>query len=265
MPTLHANGNELYYEVSGTGDPLILIPGIGHSMRFWFLQIPALQQEFQLILFDPRGVGRSDHPLQPYAIDDEVEDLRLLIRELGLQSSHVLGVSRGGYVAQELAIQHPDLVDRLVLAVTHQGGPEYLEATAQTWTEMFNVIGLSPEQIVQKGLRLVTTDDFFFSNQVLVNQIVHMSLTDPQPFHSFQLQFESARRFDSRGRAGRITAQTLVIAGESDRLVPSTMASRLAGTIPGAIFKEIKNAAHYVFIEQAELFNREVIGFLKEA
>ena len=231
-------------------------------MGFWFSQIPDLKEHFQLILFDPRGVGRSDKPLTPYSIADEAGDLVELQKELGLDRAHVLGVSRGGTIAQELAIRHPDRVNRLVLAVTHLGGPAYLQATADVWAEMFNFVGLTPEQIFRRGVELVTTPEFFRSNGPIVDRIVQMRLSDPQPLHSFHLQFDSARRFDSRDRIGQIAAPTLAIAGEHDRFVPREMVVRLAGAIPGSRYLEIPGASHYVFIERPDVFNREVIRFL---
>jgi pimeloyl-ACP methyl ester carboxylesterase len=136
MPFQRVNGIQIYYEEHGKGDPLLLIQGLGYPSGMWFLQIPALARNFRTIVFDNRGVGRTDKPDEEYSIPLMASDAAGLLHALGIKKAHVVGVSLGGYIAQELALSQPDLVDRLVLLATSCGGPEYVELTQAFWEEV---------------------------------------------------------------------------------------------------------------------------------
>src|ERR671920_2644296 len=115
--TVQANGQELYYELHGDGPPLILVMGIGYDSSLWTLaQVPVLSTQFQVILVDNRDAGRSSTADHPYKIADMADDLAGLLDALGIQRSHLLGLSMGGMIAQEFALRHGDRLDRLALA-----------------------------------------------------------------------------------------------------------------------------------------------------
>jgi pimeloyl-ACP methyl ester carboxylesterase len=109
MAKARINGIDIHYEVHGEGEPLLLIQGLGHSSKFWFFQIPEFSKRFQTIVYDNRGIGDSDKPDEPYSIAGEAVDAMGLLDHLKIDRAHVLGVSRGGYIAQELAISHPEV------------------------------------------------------------------------------------------------------------------------------------------------------------
>ena len=117
--TVKANGHELYYELHGQGPPLVLVMGIGYDSSLWTLaQVPALSTQFQVILVDNRDAGRSSKASHPYTIADMADDLAGLLDSLGIQRSHLLGLSMGGMIALEFALRHADRLDRLVLTGT---------------------------------------------------------------------------------------------------------------------------------------------------
>ena len=264
MPKARINGIDLYFETHGQGEPVLMIKGLGHSSKFWFFQIPEFEKRFKSIIYDNRGVGNSDKPKEPYTIADEALDAIGLLDLLGVERAHVIGCSRGGYIAQELAINHSSRVDKLVLLVTHAGGPEYLDVTGEIWADLLDVAGLSMEEIFRKGVKYLTTEEFFRSRPDLVDRMVAMRMENPQPAHSFKLQFDSAVAFNATDRVGRIEAPTLVVAGRHDRVVPLELCEKLARSIPGAELKVVENASHMVFIEQPEEVNRAIVDFLRE-
>ncbi|MDW8329774.1 MAG: alpha/beta fold hydrolase, partial [Candidatus Bipolaricaulota bacterium] len=104
MPKVRANGIQLYYEAHGTGEPLLLIAGIGYGTWLWFKQIPALAPHYHLIAFDNRGAGRSDKPDEEYTVALLAQDAYELLRALGISRAHIFGVSLGGFIAQQLAL-----------------------------------------------------------------------------------------------------------------------------------------------------------------
>src|SRR3954466_9805909 len=115
--TVHANGQQLYYEVHGDGPPLVLVMGIGYDCSLWTLaQVPALSTQFRVVLVDNRDAGRSSRATHPYCIADMADDLAGLLDALGIQRSHLLGLSMGGMIALEFAIRHGDRLDRLGVA-----------------------------------------------------------------------------------------------------------------------------------------------------
>jgi len=265
MPRVEVNGIGLDYEIRGQGEPLLMIHGLGHSVHSWFAQLPYLSQRFRAVVYDCRGVGASDKPDLPYDIADDAGDAVGLLDALGIERAHLLGVSRGGYIAQEIAIRHPERVARLALLVTHAGGPEYLAATKPLWDEILDVRGLTAEQIFRKAAQFSTAPEFFETRRETVEAIVAARMASVQPASAFRRQFESAAAFDARERIGRIEAPCLVVAGEKDRIVPLRFVQALASGIPGARLEIVRDAAHLVHVEKADLVNRTVVDFLKGA
>ena len=170
----------------------------------------------------------------------------------------------GGYIAQEIAINYPERVRKLVLLCTHYGGPEYLELTGDLWKEILDVAGLSLEEIYRRGIKYSTTPEFFENSKDLVEKVVRMRLENPQPACAFQRQFAAAAAFDSKDRLQKIRAPTLVLAGKEGRIVPLELVKRLAEAIPGARLRVIEGAAHLLFIERPEEVNQTIIAFLQE-
>jgi len=265
VPKAKVNGIELYYEVCGPegADPLLMIQGLGYDARFWFRQVPELSRHFRLILFDNRGVGRSDKPDEPYSIAGDAADAVGLLDFLGIDRAHVLGVSRGGYIAQEIAISYPERVRKLVLLGTHYGGPEYMELTRDLWKEILDVKGLAPDEIYRRGIRYAVTEEFFERERELVEEMVRMRLKLSQPAYAFKRQFDAAAAFDVKDRVHLIKAPTLLLAGKEDRVVPLVLMERLAERIPNARLVVVEEASHLLFIERPEVVNREIVRFLK--
>ena len=115
---VESNGQKLYYEIHGEGEPLLLIMGLGGDATGWMLQIPALSKHFKVVAFDNRDVGRSSLAKGSYSIADMAEDTAGLMDALGIKKAHILGGSMGGAIAQELVLRHPDKVRKLILACT---------------------------------------------------------------------------------------------------------------------------------------------------
>ncbi len=262
MPKAKVGGIELYYEVHGQGPAVLMIQGLGFSSKFWARQISALAPHFQVVVFDNRGAGQSDKPKEPYTISLMAQDAVGLLDHLGIVKAHVIGASMGGYIAQVLAVNYPERVDRLVLMCTHFGGPEYLAATAELWKEILNVRALTLTQIYRHGLRYALAEEFFDTHPKEVEELVKMKVVETPPAYAFQNQFAAASQFDFRRNVGQIKTPTLVLAGTEDRIVPIKFAQQLAEAIPNAKFKVIEGAGHLLFWEKAEEVNQEILNFL---
>jgi pimeloyl-ACP methyl ester carboxylesterase len=266
MAVAHVNGIDLYYEIHGDGPNLALIEGLGYHSWMWYRQLPAFSQHFRTLVYDNRGVGLSDKPPGPYSHRENAADLAGLLDHLGWERTHVLGVSMGGFIAQEFALAYSDRLDRLVLVATAFGGPNMVPLSPEAVRALTPDPTLSPEGKIRRAMPLafaapawvqVHPDEF--------EQIVAWRLEQPQPPEAGLAQAMAGFTFDVESRLGEIEAPTLLIAGTEDHVVPPANARLLAAALPHARLEIIPGAGHLVQIEEAERFNRDVIAFLEGA
>lgn len=262
MDRTSINGVGIYYEVHGTGEPLLLIEGLGYATWMWFKQVPSFSRHFQTIIFDNRGAGWSDKPDLPYTAAMMAGDAAGLLSNLGISRAHVLGVSMGGFIAQELALSHPEMVSSLILCCTSFGGPDSVPMTAQALDSMLKVDGLSAGQAIRQGLAVAFSPGYMEEHPDEIEQITAWRLARPTPRYAWEHQFSAAREFCSENMLSNIRMPTLVLAGDRDVVLPPENACLLAGRITGAKLQLFSGGGHLFFIEQAEQFNRTVLNFL---
>jgi pimeloyl-ACP methyl ester carboxylesterase len=263
MPFQRVNGIQIYYEEYGKGDPVLLIQGLGYPSGMWFLQIPELSRHFRTIVIDNRGVGRSDKPDEEYSIALMASDATELLHALGIGKAHVVGISMGGYIAQEMALEQPDRLDRLVLLATTCGGPEYLELTKDLWNETAAFRNLPPDEMIRKGMALAAAPGFARKYPELIEQGVGVRMEILQPLYAFTRQAAAAFNFNSKDRAHLIRCPTLIIAGAQDRVMPLQLTQGLASRIPNVRFKVYPDTGHLIFLEKSREINRAIIDFLR--
>ena len=261
MPHATVKGITLYYEIRGSGAPLLLIQGLGYPGEMWFPQLPIFSEKFTTIIFDNRGAGNSEKPDAEYSIRQMAEDTISLLDHLAVSSSHIVGVSMGGLIAQEMAISFPERIAKLVLLSTHYGTGNG-EATRSIWGELLSISTERMEEIIREKLPFSLAPEFYREQWEITHQIVKIRCINPQPADAFMRQFEAAKKFDAKERVKRISAPTLVVSGTEDRIVPIELARSLAKEIPGARFHEMKGAGHLAFIEKADEVNRVILDFL---
>jgi 3-oxoadipate enol-lactonase len=266
--TVQANGQQLYYEVHGDGPPLVLLMGIGYDSSLWTLaQVPALSTQFRVVLMDNRDAGRSSKATHPYRIADMADDLAGLLDALGIQHSHLLGLSMGGLIAQEFALRHADRLDRLVLTGTGAAPARSAVDPIEIWSW---VKANDPTGDVFGGQQFASLfSTAFLRNSDAVRDTAKMLASNPYPMgpEAYARQAEAYRQFDALDRLSAITAPTLVVVGEQDLLTPPWIAREVAEAIPGACFEVIRGdgSSHVVPIERPDDFNRLVSNFLAGA
>jgi len=258
MPVAITDSISIDYDIHGEGPPLILIGGLGFGRWAWFKQIPALSRHFSTITFDVRGERNLSG-----GVSDLASEVVALLEHLNIRKTHVLGTSLGGFVAQELALKRPDLVERLVLVCTSygRGGPQTMSPWALS--EMIGAPSTSVEETVRRGLEAATSKSYRAKRAEEFERIVRWRLADSPSLSTYYEQMRAGARFDVSGEVGSITSPTLVIHGTEDRYVPVANAVALAEAIPGAKLRVLENAGHLVFIERFGDVNREVVTFLK--
>jgi len=263
MSKIRVNNIEIYYEIQGQGDPLVLIMGLRRNMEWWYHQLPILSQHFKVLAFDNRGAGRSDKPKMDYTIRLFADDTMGLMEALNIKNAHILGLSMGGYIAQELTINYPEAVRSLILACTSSGGGRAVLMSPERLKEFTANEGLSPEQILQKDMDIYFSDKFITEHPEKITEFIEISLRYYQPPDAFERQFAACLKHDTVDRLNRVTIPTLILAGDDDPLVPPENSRILKELIPHAELILFPGKRHCFFIEEAEEFNQEVISFLK--
>lgn len=258
MPFSTVRGIGLYHEIRGAGRPLLFIGGSGGDLR----RPPnaferRLAQDFKVLMFDQRGMGRSDKPDVAYSMADYAADAAALLDELDWPRCPVLGYSFGGMVAQELALRYPELIERLVLLSTTSGG-----AGGASYP-LHDLADLAP---ALRAVRLVGLGDtrrdaaWQRGNQTLFDALVGEALADielgaDEADHDAgtRRQLEARRGHDAWERLPSLSLPVSVFGGRYDGLAPPDRQLALAGRIPGADF-ELFEGGHVFFLQDTTAY-----------
>ena len=261
MPHANVNGFDIHYDVHGEGEPLLCIHGLGVDRRGWVLQIPAWSQDYKMVVFDNRDVGQSTLATTGYTTADMAQDALALADHLELDSFHLVGISLGGMISQQVALTAPERVKTLTLAVTHGG----VKKAGQMRAHLLGTYArlLSPEDQVDNLLYLCYTEAFFENEQMF--QFMRNALLEnpyPQPPEAFARQAEAGGKHDVRDRLGELTMPVHVIGAERDLMIPIWKSEELASLIPAAKLTVLKDMGHGVMWEDGGAFNDAVTQFL---
>lgn len=266
MSKATVNGINMYYEVHGQGEPFVLIMGSFGSLEAWILQIGAFQERYKVIVFDNRGIGKTDRSPEPYTIATMADDTVGLLDHLGIDKAHVLGMSLGGPVAQDIAINYPDRVKKLILVCSMAGGEG-----ARLHPDMLRALGMEDSsrrvdfrkvdflQIMKATVALA------FNSRSLAESLAAQAGTWFKQFDidGFIRQWEAVTSYNALDRIHKIRARTLVITGTEDRLVDPHSSEITAALIPNSKLVKVEGGSHAFFMEMSDRFNREVLDFLK--
>lgn len=260
MPFADVNGTQLHYELRGPEHaPVVMLSNsLGSNLRMWDEQVPELTAAgFQVLLYDSRGHGQSAVPQGPYKMDMLARDAVGLLDTLGLDRVFFCGLSKGGMVGQMLGISHPERILALVLCSTsaHIGMPE-------TWNERIKAVQEHGMQAVADA----TIDRWFTpAGQKRLPERVESvrRMVQSTPVQGFSASCEAIRDMDLRDSISAITLPTLIMVGEHDQGTPVSHAEFIHKQIPSSELRIISNAAHMIGIEQAEVFNKTLVDFLK--
>ena len=241
------------WERHGAGPPLLLIHGLGYARWGWEPVVEQLARSFDVILFDNRGVGESDAPPGPYTTLQLAGDAVQVLDEAGVARTHVVGTSLGGMVTQELALAHPERVDRLVLSGTTPGGPHAFPMPQRTVDLMLARATL--REYVENALEPDVRPE-------LVDRIVEHRERTAQRFEPWAAQAAAGAGFDAYDRLGEIAAPTLVQHGDGDVVVDPRNAELLAARIPDVRVSIYPGCGHLHMWQEPERFVRELEEFL---
>ena len=265
MPYAIINKIRMHYEVSGQGAPVLMVNGLSAPAASWLLQVKALSPHFQVITFDNRGVGETDLPPESvYTTAQMADDAAAVLRQLKIPRAHVIGASMGGTIAVELALRHPKLVRSLVLACTWVEGDARFLHTIESWMSLASRVPV--EERYRHVLYPWLFTPQFFVKKENVEAAFQRALAYPHQTKAEAIERQGRGLMAWNGtrvkRLGSIRVPALVLVGKDDILTPPEFSKLLAKKIRRARLA-ILPGAHGFFLEEAELFNRTVLRFLK--
>lgn len=256
----------MFYESRGRGEPLVLIPGFASGAWSWSWQVDELAKSFQIITFDPKGISRSGIANNDVvSISGIANDIVALLDELEIKAAHVLGISFGGFVAQDFALRFPERVKRLILASTSFGGPNHVAPSMQVLAAFASTDGLNTAERIRRYLTVAFSRDFAETNSDTVDKFCRLREENFVPREIYMQQLQAALSFNVEDQVPRIVTETLVITGDKDVVVPAQNSHNLASALPNARLEIIGGSGHMAFVEKADEFNRIVGAFLKAA
>jgi 3-oxoadipate enol-lactonase len=258
MPHVENQGAKIYWDEQGQGEPVLLIMGLGWASPMWHRSRPLLATRYRTVALDNRGVGRSDRPPGPYPIALMASDATAVLDAAEIRSAHVFGVSMGGMIAQEFALQYPRRVRSLILGCTAAGGPTALRAEPDVLAVLTRR-DLSPDESV------AASNPFIYDSGTPRERIEEDNAIRKQWWpnaDAYMAQFQGIIAWEAYSRLPQIIAPTLVIHGETDRLVPAGNGKLIADKIRGAKLVMIPHASHIFPTDQPEAAHRAVLEFL---
>ena len=259
MAFVENQGAKIYWDEQGQGEPILLIMGLGYPSLMWYRTRPVLAPKYRTITLDNRGVGRSDMPTGPYPIAQMASDAAAVLDAAGVGEAHVYGISMGGMIAQEFALQYPKRVNSLILGCTASGGPHAVRAEADAVQMLMSRGNMTPEEAAQAAVPFIYDSS---TPRARIDEDIAMRRDwFPRP-EAYVAQLQGILAWEAYSRLPQIAAPTLVIHGESDRLVPPGNGKLIAERIPGAKLVTIPRASHIYSTDQPDKAHHAVLEFL---
>ncbi len=245
--------HRLAYAVEGSGPPLLLISGLGGKASFWDRVAPRLATDFTVVRHDHLGTGASDTPLIDYSIAQMRDDVLALMDALAIDRAHIVGHSTGGAIAQSLAIDRPDRVDRLVLSASWTRADRYLRLMFETRAEVLRRAGGAVYN--QLSALLAWPAEWLREHGVAAD----LTVANPEVLLR---RIDALLRFDRVADLPRIAAPTLALCARDDRITPPYFTQALGGLIPGARTVVVPGGGHFLPRTAPRLFLHHVQPFL---
>lgn len=261
MPRIQANGIEIYYELHGPQDDqapvLVLSNGILMSTASWGLNLPGLAKHLRVLLYDCRGMWRSEHPAGPYSMDLHATDLVALLDALQIPQAIIGGISYGGEVSLAFALQYPQRTRALLLSSCVSQVDPVLEAAARSWAEASKA--RDPRRLFEVTAPWNFSDGWTAANHAAIAAAA--SRYSELDFDALQELLDCFLKLNLTAELPHITAPTLVMVGEQDILKPRRYAEIIANAIPRAQLVVVPGAGHALCLEKPQIFNSLALGF----
>lgn len=260
MPYTESNGIKIYYETYGNGEPVVLISGLGSPLGSWETQIPIYSEKFRVIVFDNRGVGRSEVTEPGFTIQDMADDTVGLLESLNISKASFIGKSMGGMITQWIGINHSERVNKLVIGCSSASRDEVGDFLIRSGREV----------ALKAGMKTVWTTSMFFgyTREYIENNIetIKSSLNDipegDDVLRGYIGQSLACEGHHSLDKINMISADTLVMYGDRDLIMSPTKSLEMAEKIDNCELRCFKNVGHGFWRERQAEVDEIVMGFL---
>jgi pimeloyl-ACP methyl ester carboxylesterase len=257
MPIATLNGIKINYQTEGQGEPMVMIMGFNSPASTWSSQVSFFKKYYKVITFDNRGVGKSEKPEGPYSTKMMATDTIALMDHLGIKNARIVGASMGGMIAQELAINYPERVLRLVLACTFSCKDETSGDTA----EQAELAKLPPKKMPAAMAKLACNKPFF-RFIVSTSAMIQTIFIGAAARVGIEGQIAACTNHNTLNRLASIKSPTLVIVGTKDKIINPVSSEVITQAIPGAKLVKVEGGSHMFFMEYKTEFNQKVLDFL---
>ena len=264
MPFARNGSVALHWESFGQGPAVLLVAGQGMTADGWWSTVPILAQAFRVITFDNRDTGESSRVSLPYTVAQMAGDAIAVLDAAGERRAHVYGISLGSLVAQEIALQHPDRVDALVLGSSSAGGWAAYKPSPTSFvqTYLLRAGGMGPEEAQWAAVPYTYSERTRRQHaDRIATDVAHRLKAPPEPL-GYLHQAAAVATHDALERLNQVSAPTLVVHGEEDVFIPPVNALVLAERIPGAQLQMWPDAGHMYPIDEPRA-DREICRFLR--
>ncbi len=260
MPKIAINGTNIYYELHGPadGEVIVLSNGILMSTASWGFQRQPLSRKSRLLLYDCRGMWQSDHPAGPYSMEQHADDLCALLDALNIQKAHIAGISYGGEVSMAFAVKYPQRTQTLIVSSSVSEIDAVLRGVGSAWRAA--AAARDPQLLFQVTAPFNFSAAWTTANQVAITAAAKRY--SDLDFDSLLELLDSFSRLEMTGTLHQVSAPTLVMVGELDNLKPRKYSEIIAAHIPASQLVVIPGAGHALCLEQPEIFNTLVLGFV---
>jgi len=259
MPTVQSNGVVLSYAMEGAGEPLLLLHGLGSCREDWLMQVPAFATRYCVITADMRGHGRSGKPPGPYSVPMMAADVIGLLDALGVAAAHLVGLSMGGMIGLQLALDYPQRVRRLVVV---NSGPSLVPRTLAERAQVARRLALARLAGPARTGRFLSKRLFPKPQQAPLRDLMIARWAENDRA-AYLAAMRALIGWSVLDRIGTLNCPTLIISGDRDYL-PLAAKREYTARIPGARLVIIEDSGHATPIDQAERFNAAVLAFLAE-
>jgi pimeloyl-ACP methyl ester carboxylesterase len=262
MPRVLTRDAKVSWQAVGSGEPVLLLNGLGSPSATWFRMVEALAPAYTVITLDNRGTGSTTAPSAPHDVPTMAADAAAVLAAAGGGPAHVVGHSMGGFLAQELALEHPDAVRSLVLAATHAGVPHLgADADPQAAAGLAAAASLSQVERASVLRRLLYAQQ---TSEHLILEDEAVRAAHPTSEDGFRNQLLGASTWERLSDLRTLAVPALVIHGDQDRIVPVRAGERLAATLPEARFELVTGAGHALFTVATSVVARAISTFLSD-
>ena len=264
MPKVKVGDINIYYEIHGKGEPLVIIDGRNMCHNLLYKHVPVYAREYKVISYDNRGVGKSDKPDIPYSLEMMAHDCVGLLDVIGKAKAHFMGYSMGARIAEEIALSYPERIISLVLACPITWSAElHNQPQPPKAEDKIRWDALPEDERVRLWLAGVFTEDFFKNNTKLMKKLVKIIKKGYGPPYAQDWHAHASNTYDNYRRLSQIKAPTLIIAGGADSTVTLDNIRLLKEKMPDAELAIMEKMPHLLMWEGFDEFNRIMLDFLR--